>query len=49
MKTETNAKGNAANAKTASGKKLSLKGTTKSSVVISPRLAANHNETLLTR
>jgi hypothetical protein len=35
--------------KSASGKKLSLKGTTKSSAAISPRLAANHNETLITR
>jgi hypothetical protein len=35
--------------KSASGKKLSPKGTSKSSVAISPRLASNHNETLLIR
>jgi hypothetical protein len=35
--------------KSASGKKLNPKGTTKSSVAISPKLAANHNETLITR
>jgi hypothetical protein len=49
MKTQTNIKAKTANAKGASGTKLSPKGTTKSSASISPRLAANHNETLLTR
>lgn len=48
MKSETNTKAKA-NAKVASGKKPTLKGMTKSSAVISPRLAANHNETLLIR
>jgi hypothetical protein len=49
MKPETNTKAKTANAKTVSRKKLNLKGTTKSAAAISPRLAANHNETLLIR
>jgi hypothetical protein len=48
MKSETNKKAKA-NAKVASGKKPSLKGMTKSAATVSPRLAANHNETLLIR
>lgn len=46
MKPETNAK---PKAKVASGKKPTLKGMTKSSAVITTRLASNHNETLLIR
>jgi hypothetical protein len=49
MKPETNTKAKTASAKTGSRKKLNLKGTTKSSAAISPRLASNHNETLLIR
>ena len=46
MKTKTNTKAKPANTK---DKKPTLKGMTKSSVVLSPRLASNHNETLLIR
>jgi hypothetical protein len=47
MKREMKTK--SASEKAASKKKPSLKGITKNSATISPRLASNHNETLLTR
>jgi hypothetical protein len=46
MKTKTNTKTKAGNSK---AKKPILKGLTKSSAVLSTRLATNRNETLLTR
>jgi hypothetical protein len=48
MKSEMNTKAKSADIKAAPKKKASLKGITKSSAMISPRLASNHNETLLT-